>query len=35
MGIEAELENLLFIEESKLPPNAHWSVLGIGKGQLP
>lgn len=33
-GIEAEPENLLFMK-SKLPPKAHWSVLGIGKGQLP
>lgn len=33
-GIEAEPENLLFMK-SKLPPNARWSVLGIGKGQLP
>nr|NIO71965.1 3-keto-5-aminohexanoate cleavage protein [Anaerolineae bacterium] len=26
--------NLLFMK-SKLPPNARWSVLGVGKAQLP
>lgn len=33
-GIEATAENLLFMK-SKLPPNARWSVLGVGKAQLP
>ncbi len=33
-GIEASPENLLFMK-SKLPPNALWSVLGVGRGQLP
>jgi 3-keto-5-aminohexanoate cleavage enzyme len=33
-GIEATAENLLFMK-SKLPPNAQWSVLGVGKAQLP
>ncbi len=33
-GIEASAENLLFMK-GKLPPNAPWSVLGIGKAQLP
>jgi 3-keto-5-aminohexanoate cleavage enzyme len=33
-GIEASAENLLFMK-GKLPPNALWSVLGIGKAQLP
>lgn len=28
-GMEATIENLLFMK-SKLPPNAQWSVLGIG-----
>ncbi len=33
-GIEATPENLLFMK-SKLPPDARWSVLGVGKAQLP
>jgi 3-keto-5-aminohexanoate cleavage enzyme len=33
-GIEASAENLLFMK-SKLPPDAVWSVLGVGKAQLP
>jgi 3-keto-5-aminohexanoate cleavage enzyme len=33
-GIEASAENLLFMK-NKLPPNARWSVLGVGKAQLP
>lgn len=33
-GIEASPENLLFMR-SKLPPNALWSVLGVGRDQLP
>ena len=33
-GIEASAENLLFMK-SKLPPDALWSVLGVGKAQLP
>jgi 3-keto-5-aminohexanoate cleavage enzyme len=33
-GIEASLENLLFMK-GKLPQNALWSVLGVGKDQLP
>lgn len=33
-GIEASAENLLFMK-SKLPPNALWSVLGVGRDQLP
>ncbi len=33
-GIEASEENLLFMKK-KLPANAIWSVLGIGKYQLP
>jgi len=33
-GIEASPENLLFMKD-KLPPNALWSVLGVGKDQLP
>jgi len=33
-GIEATVENLLFTKNI-LPPNALWSVLGVGKGQLP
>ena len=33
-GIEATPENFLFMK-SKLPPNALWSVLGVGKAQLP
>lgn len=32
-GIEATPENLLFMK-SKLPPNARWSVLGVGRAQL-
>ena len=33
-GIEGSLENLLFMKQ-KLPPNISWSVLGVGKAQLP
>jgi 3-keto-5-aminohexanoate cleavage enzyme len=33
-GIEASAENLLFMK-SKLPASALWSVLGIGRSQLP
>jgi len=33
-GIEGTIENLLFMQQ-KLPPNAIWSVLGVGKAQLP
>ncbi len=33
-GIEATAENLLFMK-SKLPAGAAWSVLGVGKAQLP
>lgn len=33
-GIEASPENLLFMK-NKLPANALWSVLGVGKNQLP
>jgi 3-keto-5-aminohexanoate cleavage enzyme len=33
-GIEATPENLLFMK-SKLPPNARWSVLGVGRQQFP
>jgi len=33
-GIEASPENLLFMK-CKLPPDALWSVLGVGKSQLP
>jgi 3-keto-5-aminohexanoate cleavage enzyme len=33
-GIEATAENLLFMK-SKLPAGAVWSVLGVGKAQLP
>ena len=33
-GIEATPENLLFLK-NKIPSNAIWSVLGIGKAQLP
>jgi 3-keto-5-aminohexanoate cleavage enzyme len=33
-GIEASAENLLFMK-SKLHPNALWSVLGVGRDQLP
>ena len=33
-GIEGTLENLLFMK-GKLPPNAQWSVLGVGRAQLP
>ena len=33
-GIEATAENLLFLK-SKLPPDACWSVLGVGRAQLP
>ncbi len=33
-GIEASPENLLFMK-SKLPVDAAWSILGLGKTQLP
>jgi 3-keto-5-aminohexanoate cleavage enzyme len=33
-GIEATPQNLLFMK-SKLPPNARWSALGVGRAQLP
>ena len=33
-GIAATPENLLFMR-GKLPANAQWSVLGVGRGQLP
>jgi 3-keto-5-aminohexanoate cleavage enzyme len=33
-GVEASPEDLLFMR-SKLPPNAVWSVLGVGRDQLP
>jgi 3-keto-5-aminohexanoate cleavage enzyme len=33
-GIEASIENLLFMR-NKLPQNAIWSALGVGKAQLP
>jgi 3-keto-5-aminohexanoate cleavage enzyme len=33
-GMEASAENLLFMK-AKLPPDALWSVLGVGKAQLP
>jgi len=33
-GIPAEPENLLFLK-SKLPDGAVWSVLGVGRSQLP
>ncbi|MGQ9584599.1 MAG: 3-keto-5-aminohexanoate cleavage protein [Anaerolineae bacterium] len=33
-GIAATPENLLFMKD-KLPPEARWSVLGVGQGQLP
>ena len=33
-GIEATPENLLFMK-NKLPPNVPWSVLGVGRTQLP
>ncbi len=33
-GIEATPENLIFLK-NKLPSDARWSVLGIGRGQLP
>ena len=33
-GMEASPENILFMK-SKLPSNARWSVLGVGKDQLP
>jgi 3-keto-5-aminohexanoate cleavage enzyme len=33
-GIEATAENLLFLR-SKLPPETRWSVLGVGRAQLP
>jgi 3-keto-5-aminohexanoate cleavage enzyme len=32
-GIQATAENLLFMK-SKLPKNAYWSVLGVGRAQL-
>lgn len=33
-GMEATPENVLFMK-SKLPPDAVWSILGVGKHQLP
>ena len=33
-GIQATPENLLFMKD-KLPPGARWSVLGVGRAQLP
>lgn len=33
-GIPATIENLLFMR-SKLPADATWSVIGVGKGHLP
>ena len=33
-GVEATLDNLMFMI-SKLPENAKWSVLGVGRSQLP
>ncbi len=33
-GVEATLDNLMFMK-SKLPENAKWSVLGVGRSQLP
>jgi len=33
-GIDATAENLLFMK-NKLPPQALWSVLGVGRAQLP
>ncbi len=33
-GIEASIENLLFMK-NKLPANVLWSVLGVGRWQLP
>jgi len=33
-GIQATAEDLLFMK-SKLPTDAHWSVLGVGRAQLP
>jgi 3-keto-5-aminohexanoate cleavage enzyme len=33
-GIPATPENLLFMK-NKLPPGARWSVLGVGRAQLP
>lgn len=33
-GIEASIENLLFMR-NKLPENVRWSVLGVGRWQLP
>jgi 3-keto-5-aminohexanoate cleavage enzyme len=33
-GIEGTAENLLFMK-GKLPPHAIWSVLGVGRAQLP
>jgi len=33
-GIPASAENMLFLK-NKLPSNAIWSVLGVGKSQLP
>jgi len=32
-GIEATPENLIFMK-SKLPPNARWSLLGVGRAQV-
>jgi len=33
-GVEATPENLIFMK-NKLPPKAKWSVLGVGKAQIP
>lgn len=33
-GIGASVENLIFMK-NKLPPNSIWSVLGVGRSQLP
>jgi 3-keto-5-aminohexanoate cleavage enzyme len=33
-GIEASVESLLFMK-NQLPPNCRWSVLGVGRAQLP
>jgi len=33
-GIQASAEDLMFMK-SKLPSDAVWSVLGVGKSQLP
>ena len=34
VGIEATPENLIFLK-NKLPAGAVWSVLGVGRSQLP